>query len=939
MEIDVHFLGTPSISIDGGKVHIPQRKLTALFLYLLFNLRCTRDELAALFWCDFSEDSARQNLRNGLYKLKNLMGDDVIVTRGNSIVEINPALVIRRDTDILVAEDTVDRLLTLPSFIFLDRLYLKNAEEYDKWVVSIRAIYEKMAQDRLEKGMRESMHTGEHPPEEYAGRLLAIAPYHEEACRVLMQQYGNRGMTAEAIRVYTGFARRLESELNLEPEAETRELYRLMLELRASHGKERRSWVVYPAHERAVLAMTREYEAFRAGRECRHCIFLGDMGMGKSRVIHGFLETEETPELIQMKFETTSADIPYYAIGKIIDLLAERFAVRLSGPVYHDPDSLKLYNIIAMDAISGALKARKVKLLLVLENIESIDGRSMDLVFSHLLDKCRGEVLVIGEYCRSYCLNHIVPIRLGLLQNVCVQEMEALTEQETMAYFSGKLTESGDGVDLLEIHRRTSGILMLLEDVLQNIRAGRSEVYGVRDSTLVKLAELFASLSTEEYECLELLTLFRNGIELETLAAITGRSSLGLIDAVDRLHQRRLVLEEDFEGHLVVRLRTAMIRDVIYGQISRLRRVELHRLIARHYETLCPRDCRDYFYLAELKFHFDRAGCRYERIYYAMRELWHRLDYCDEFFPTIKSGQELLNTFYISKGETYAEFAAYARELAALGDTLPAEQNEELTLMYDYLMGRTLIRDSRGAEGIVYIHRMVALAERLDRDDLLLKGYMEMVYYGIKTENEALMRENIRNARRIRQFSRYETENGVLLRHEALCDIMSGDYGHAEALLFQSIELLESPRLKNYSYIHVAAAYDYLGLIYRRQGDYERSAQWLGKAIRLCLEKNVKKSLELFYEDLGYTQFLAEDYEGAKANFAQSAEIYSMFDTYWLRSIGESCMAVIAAGEGRQADALQYFRRAEIYSRKDHTREELAVLETSRQALQQMGIL
>lgn len=275
MEIDVHFLGTPSISIDGGKVHIPQRKLTALFLYLLFNLRCTRDELAALFWCDFSEDSARQNLRNGLYKLKNLMGDDVIVTRGNSIVEINPALVIRRDTDILVAEDTVDRLLTLPSFIFLDRLYLKNAEEYDKWVVSIRAIYEKMAQDRLEKGMRESMHTGEHPPEEYAGRLLAIAPYHEEACRVLMQQYGNRGMTAEAIRVYTGFARRLESELNLEPEAETRELYRLMLELRASHGKERRSWVVYPAHERAVLAMTREYEAFRAGRECRHCIFLG----------------------------------------------------------------------------------------------------------------------------------------------------------------------------------------------------------------------------------------------------------------------------------------------------------------------------------------------------------------------------------------------------------------------------------------------------------------------------------------------------------------------------------------------------------------------------------------------------------------------------------------------------------------------------------------
>lgn len=47
MKITVHFLGKPEIIRDGVRVVIPQKKIQALLLYLLFNESCSRDELAA----------------------------------------------------------------------------------------------------------------------------------------------------------------------------------------------------------------------------------------------------------------------------------------------------------------------------------------------------------------------------------------------------------------------------------------------------------------------------------------------------------------------------------------------------------------------------------------------------------------------------------------------------------------------------------------------------------------------------------------------------------------------------------------------------------------------------------------------------------------------------------------------------------------------------
>lgn len=939
MKIEVRFLGVPQILLDGERINLKQKKLFAILLYVLYHTACSRDELADVFWCDLNEENARQNLRNALYRLKKNLKQELLVSKDIDSVTLHPELQIERDIDVLLAEDGGPRLLDFKSFVFLEKLYLRDTQEFDRWVSSMRVAYEKIVVNRLENNMRENCRASGQIAEKYAKKLLEISPYHEEACRGLIEWYCSRGLYGEAIQTYIQLELRLGRDLGLEPEEKTRNAYQIAKEMRGARERSQQNWLASPQHEQIRDTFVKEYNRFLLAQGYCHCIVQGMLGTGKSQIIENFVQSVEEKIFLRVRFEAANADIPFYAIGKILPLLADAYGLRLSEPNYNDSESLKLYYVISMDKLVSRMKNSKEKVLLLLENMEAIDRRSLGLLFSYLFDQSRCEVMIAGEYCTSFSQDFQPLRRLDFMENVCVCRLAPLNRQDSVAYLSSHMISQESEVDLVEIASRTGGVLMILEDVSAWLKTGGGKPYVPSDVTLKNLSVLFSSMSGEETKCLELLSVFRFGADLEVLTAITDWQPVELTNVIEQLHRRELVAEETYETHLLVRISADIVRDVIYNGISRLRRVELHRLAARFYEKGPHAHHGNYHCLRELKYHYQMSGHPYKQVYYALQELWYRLDYSDDFFPTIQSNPELLGTFYLSRHEAYRIFASFEMQLGQLADGITRDQMCELNMIYDYLKGRTMIRDSRSAEGLVHIRSAVALAKQLKREDMLLKGYMEVVFSGIKTENVGLMRDYIKKARQIADFADYDNERGILLRLEALCDIMSKAYARAEKLLLRSIEILISPKLRDHSYVNVAAAYDYLGLIYRVQGDYGCSKEYFERAIALCLRHNVSKSLDLFYEDLGYTLFLQGDYMQAKENFIRSSEIYNQFDNYWLRSIGESCMSMILADEGEPDIALEYFRRAEIYSRKDHTEEELAVLARARKKLESLGIL
>src|SRR5512146_3430379 len=95
---DLTLLGLHAVrGADGREIaSLPaQPKRFALLAYLALGAGAgyhRRDSLAALFWPELDQFAARRALRNTLYHLRDALGDDVIVVRGDDAIAIDPTL-------------------------------------------------------------------------------------------------------------------------------------------------------------------------------------------------------------------------------------------------------------------------------------------------------------------------------------------------------------------------------------------------------------------------------------------------------------------------------------------------------------------------------------------------------------------------------------------------------------------------------------------------------------------------------------------------------------------------------------------------------------------------------------------------------------------------------------------------------------------------------
>ena len=87
-------LGAFELTGPDGVVGLPSKKLAGLLAYLA----CTapkpqsRERLAALLWGSHFDAQAKQNLRQALFRLRKMLGEDAFESDGE-VVSIDPAVV------------------------------------------------------------------------------------------------------------------------------------------------------------------------------------------------------------------------------------------------------------------------------------------------------------------------------------------------------------------------------------------------------------------------------------------------------------------------------------------------------------------------------------------------------------------------------------------------------------------------------------------------------------------------------------------------------------------------------------------------------------------------------------------------------------------------------------------------------------------------------
>jgi DNA-binding SARP family transcriptional activator len=230
--IELKLLGPPGLTAADGRelsAVLAQPKRLALLVYLAvarprgFH---RRDKLVALFWPEFEQTRARAALNKAIHHLRQSMGDDAIVSRGDNELALNDAVVwcdVRQFSD-AVAKKGSARALELYRGDLADGVFVDDAAAFEQWLSAeretLRAVAARAAGEVAEATRTESPARAV----AVARRGLELAPYDEAALRRLMSLLALAGDRSSAALAYADFARRLMADLELEPSEETKAL-------------------------------------------------------------------------------------------------------------------------------------------------------------------------------------------------------------------------------------------------------------------------------------------------------------------------------------------------------------------------------------------------------------------------------------------------------------------------------------------------------------------------------------------------------------------------------------------------------------------------------------------------------------------------------------------------------------------------------------------
>jgi class 3 adenylate cyclase/DNA-binding SARP family transcriptional activator len=256
-------LGGFELAGPDGVVELPSKKLAGLLTYLACNPRPqSREKLTALLWGSHFDAQAKQNLRQALFRLRKVLGQNALESDGE-VVSLNAASVscdVRR-FETLVREGSREAL-SAATDIYRGRLVddvTVGEAGWNEWIAGERERLLELALGALVGLGEQELAAGRAEYALKAGqRAIALNNMREDAHRLVVQALAATGRKAEALTHYQDLVSLLKRELNTEPDAATRSLAAELRGKPSSGGSPAVAEIAKPAlpeHDRASAAM------------------------------------------------------------------------------------------------------------------------------------------------------------------------------------------------------------------------------------------------------------------------------------------------------------------------------------------------------------------------------------------------------------------------------------------------------------------------------------------------------------------------------------------------------------------------------------------------------------------------------------------------------------------------------------------------------------
>jgi DNA-binding SARP family transcriptional activator len=233
--LQIRLLGQFDVRLDGKRIVISSRAGQSLLAYLAMTAGTPhrREKLAGTLWPESSEENARKNLRQELWRIRKAIPNQSLSAESDYLLSDEFTITFNRDANfwldvaILERPDLDPQSLTSSLSLYQGELL---PGFYDDWVVFERERIQSLFESKMERlvGMLVDAErwTG---VQEQGERWLAFGNAPEPAYRALMLSHSARGDMAKVSSVYQRCVDDLRDRFGVEPSAETHALYNGLL--------------------------------------------------------------------------------------------------------------------------------------------------------------------------------------------------------------------------------------------------------------------------------------------------------------------------------------------------------------------------------------------------------------------------------------------------------------------------------------------------------------------------------------------------------------------------------------------------------------------------------------------------------------------------------------------------------------------------------------
>ncbi|HKZ86811.1 MAG TPA: BTAD domain-containing putative transcriptional regulator [Anaerolineae bacterium] len=672
--LHVHLLGDFRLVYDGKPVTtVVQARLQALLAYLLLHRDSPqpRQRLAFLFWPDTAEPQAHTNLRQLLHHLRHSL------PAADQFLQIDTKTVQwRLDAPFALDVAEFEHDLTEASAAAKagrpasERTALESAVQhyggdllpgcYDDWILPERECLRQAYFGALER----LIHLTEDQRDYrsaigHAERLLRHDPLHETTCRRLIRLHALNGERARALRVYHTCVTVLERELGVEPNADTQEAYRRLVNMEAPAVLRARPPAMSGARP-ALVGRHGEWMMLRSAwrrAAAGHAAFVlisGEAGIGKTRLAEEFLEWAGQQGMTTARTRSYAAEgqLAYAPVAELLradplrtrlsrleDVWLTELARLLPELLVEHPDLPNPQPITdgwqrkrLFEALARAALGDKGPLLLLLDDLQWCDQDTLEWLHYLLHFDAEAMLLIIGAV-RFEEVDQAHPLTPLVLDS---RNREQLTEIDLGPLDAGDTTALAeqmagrklDAGQASRLYRYTEGNpLFVVETIRAEVSGGEAYRALVLPNPPPSPRPPFSTEMPAKVQALiqaRLSQLSPSARELAGLAATISRAFTSdvlarasesdegtLLRALDELWRRRIVREQGSNAYDFSHDR---IREVTYAEVSAARRQVLHRRVAAALEQIYSANLDAVS--GQIAVHYEQAGRAAQAIAY-----------------------------------------------------------------------------------------------------------------------------------------------------------------------------------------------------------------------------------------------------------------------------------------------------------------------------------